>query len=68
MSFPSGDVVMTPFGAACSSCHDSTFAKAHMTQNGARLDVSRDSVGVISESCQVCHGPGAQWDAATAHK
>ena len=39
-----------------------------MQQNGARLNVNRNSVGVIAESCQVCHGPGAEWDAASVHK
>jgi OmcA/MtrC family decaheme c-type cytochrome len=62
------DVVQTPFGSACAACHDHPSAKAHMTQNGARLSVSRNSVGTIAESCQVCHGPGAEWDAATVHK
>jgi OmcA/MtrC family decaheme c-type cytochrome len=62
------DVVRTPFGAACSSCHDNSAAKAHMQQNGARLDVNREDVGVVAESCKVCHGAGADFDAAKVHK
>jgi len=62
------DTVQTPFGGACAACHDSSAAKAHMTQNGSRLNVNRNSVGVIAESCQVCHGPGSEWDAAKVHK
>ena len=62
------DVVQTPFGGACAACHDSSSAKAHMGQNGSKLNVSRTSVGVVAESCQVCHGPNAEWDAAKVHK
>jgi OmcA/MtrC family decaheme c-type cytochrome len=67
------DVVQTPFAAACAACHDSSPAKAHMAQNGAKLDVSRANaltggVFVSSEACQVCHGPGSEWDAAKVHK
>jgi OmcA/MtrC family decaheme c-type cytochrome len=62
------DTVQTPFGAACASCHDSSAARSHMQINGSRLNVNRSSVGVISESCQVCHGPGASYDAAVVHK
>ena len=62
------DVVRTPFGAACSSCHDNSAAKAHMQQNGARLDVNREDVGTVAESCKVCHGAGADFDAAKVHQ
>jgi OmcA/MtrC family decaheme c-type cytochrome len=62
------DTVRTPFGAACSSCHDSNDAKLHMQQNGAMLNVNRDAVGVVAESCKVCHGSGATYDAAVVHK
>jgi len=67
------DTVQTPFGAACAACHDHPSAKAHMQQNGARLGVTRTSTltggaFISSESCQVCHGPGSEWDAATVHK
>jgi len=62
------DVVQTPFGSACASCHDSADAKLHMTQNGARLNVNRADVGTVAESCKVCHGAGATYDAAAVHK
>jgi OmcA/MtrC family decaheme c-type cytochrome len=62
------DTVQTPYGSACASCHDSSAARSHMQINGSRLNVNRSSVGVISESCQVCHGPGASYDAAVVHK
>jgi OmcA/MtrC family decaheme c-type cytochrome len=62
------DTVQAPYGSACASCHDSSAARSHMQINGSRLNVNRSSVGVISESCQVCHGPGASYDAAVVHK
>jgi OmcA/MtrC family decaheme c-type cytochrome len=62
------DTVQTPFAGACYACHDHPAARAHMLQNGALLNVNRNSVGTIAESCQVCHGPGAEFDAAKAHK
>jgi OmcA/MtrC family decaheme c-type cytochrome len=62
------DTVQTPFGSACAACHDHPSAKAHIQQNGSRLNVNRNTVGTIAESCQVCHGPGAEWDAAKVHK
>jgi len=62
------DIVITPFGAACTSCHDNSSAVAHMELNGARINKNRtDAVGVV-ESCSVCHGPGSAYDAAVVHK
>jgi hypothetical protein len=66
---PNGqDLVTTPFAAACVSCHDNTAAQSHMTQNGAKIWQPRNTVGSIAESCQVCHGSGATYDAAVVHK
>jgi OmcA/MtrC family decaheme c-type cytochrome len=62
------DSVVTPFAAACVSCHDSTSAQGHMQTNGARLFVPRSQAAGVQEACQVCHGPGAEWDAAVVHK
>jgi len=62
------DVVQTPFAGACAACHDNGPAKSHMTLNGAKLNVNREDVGTIGESCQVCHGPGADFDAAKVHQ
>ena len=39
-----------------------------MQQNGARLDVNREDVGTVAESCKVCHGAGADFDAAKVHQ
>ena len=37
-SSPDDDVNITPTAAVCSSCHDDTASKSHMTANGARFD------------------------------
>jgi OmcA/MtrC family decaheme c-type cytochrome len=44
-----------PATGACGSCHDSASAKAHFAANTAT------SIG--AESCNVCHGPGASYEA-----
>jgi OmcA/MtrC family decaheme c-type cytochrome len=62
------DTVQTPFGSACASCHDSDLAKLHMRQNGSKLNVNRDEVGTVAESCRVCHGAGADFDAVRVHQ
>jgi OmcA/MtrC family decaheme c-type cytochrome len=51
------DYYMQPTGAACTGCHDSDDAVAHvtaMTANG-------------KESCAVCHGTGATYDVDVVH-
>lgn len=62
------DSVVTPYAAACVSCHDHPSAKGHMQTNGARLFVPRSEAVGAFEACQVCHGPGAEWDAAVVHR
>jgi OmcA/MtrC family decaheme c-type cytochrome len=62
------DQVNTPFAGACLSCHDSSAAKAHMTQNGAAINVARSVAKTAVESCAVCHGSGSEWDVTTVHK
>jgi hypothetical protein len=42
-----------------------------MTQNGGDFMAGKDDTGAISssgsETCQLCHGPGATADVAEAH-
>ena len=62
------DKVVTPFTAACVSCHDRADAKAHMTLNGGLINAARaNAVGVV-ESCATCHGPGKTYDTSVAHQ
>jgi OmcA/MtrC family decaheme c-type cytochrome len=67
------DIVRTPFAAACSSCHDNTAAKAHITINGGQLDLARSTALLPGrpledvESCAVCHGPGRDFDTSRVH-
>ena len=54
----------------CGTCHDSTAAKAHMTQNGGAFGVAGGKTltpSSTSEACAVCHGPGRPEDTAKAH-
>ncbi len=47
-----------PITAACMSCHDSDAAIAH-----AQLNTTSDA----TESCDVCHAEGTEFDAAKEH-
>jgi hypothetical protein len=55
-------LVVTPITDACSACHDSTAAIAHMRQNGGLFYAPRAgalaSGGGAQEQCLICHGPG----------
>jgi hypothetical protein len=45
--------------AVCNSCHDSDAATAH-------IDLMISASG--TESCEVCHSPGKEWDVERVHK
>ena len=70
----STDTVVTPFAAACMSCHDNTPAKAHISIMGGALNVTRAAAQPTPrplediESCVVCHGPGRDFDTERVHK
>ena len=51
--------LIPPTRAACTSCHDSLFAKAHAA-------VNVDTVSGV-EACAVCHGASADFAVATVH-
>jgi len=63
-----GDLMTTPFTAACASCHDSAPAAAHMRLNGGQISVARSTLNTAGESCAVCHGVGSTYDPAVVHK
>lgn len=60
------DVVQTPYAGACAACHDTPLAAAHMEQNGAMLNVTRDMLGGM-ETCVLCHGAGRAADVNVVH-
>jgi len=65
------DTVISPNSAVCSSCHMDSLAMNHMLQNGGDFDADKDENGVLisssSETCELCHGPGASADTREAH-
>lgn len=61
------DKVITPFAAACVTCHDSTAAQAHMTLNGGQIKVPRSTLNIAGEACAVCHGAGSTYDPVKVH-
>jgi OmcA/MtrC family decaheme c-type cytochrome len=52
------ETFLSPAGAACAACHDSSGAEAHV-----RVMVGSDG----TETCETCHGVGKQWDVQTVH-
>ena len=63
-----GDLMTTPFTAACVSCHDSTAAQAHMKLNGGQIKVVRTALASAGESCAVCHGATSEFAPSKVHK
>lgn len=60
---------ITPTAAACSACHDTALAKAHMEQNGGSFYIQQSMIGIGDqiETCAVCHGAGAIADVKKVH-
>ncbi|MCG8370978.1 MAG: hypothetical protein MJA32_10755, partial [Proteobacteria bacterium] len=65
------DVAISPNTAVCSSCHTDDLARNHMIQNGGDFTAGKDDTGAMistgSETCRLCHGPGASADTAVMH-
>ena len=65
------DVAISPNAAICSSCHTSQTAREHMIQNGADFNATKTASGALvspsTETCALCHGPGAVADVAKVH-
>lgn len=49
---------LQPIGAACTGCHDKPATVAHV-----QIMTATDG----TESCETCHGNGAQWDVQRVH-
>ena len=78
------DKVVSPFAAACVSCHDSVAAASHMATQGGMIQIERGdaSLGAPAagtwaynvatpgkgEACATCHGTGRAEDIAVKHK
>jgi hypothetical protein len=51
--------VVPPITAACTACHDGIAAGGH-------AELQTTSAGV--ETCEVCHGPGSEFEVAAVHE
>jgi OmcA/MtrC family decaheme c-type cytochrome len=69
LSLPNAtDILISPYSAACVSCHDSAAAKAHMETNGGKVSKARSAFTPLAESCATCHGVGKSEGVDVVHK
>jgi OmcA/MtrC family decaheme c-type cytochrome len=61
-------LVVSPITAACSACHDSPAARAHMESSGGQFYNPRSSLATNVEQCLICHGPGKLMPIGQVHK
>jgi len=65
------DTVISPNTAVCSACHIDSTSKAHMVQNGGDFNATKTMFGTLvsagTETCSLCHGPGAVADVKVMH-
>jgi OmcA/MtrC family decaheme c-type cytochrome len=68
-SGPAGQTAVTAATAVCSSCHQSATEKTHMMQNGGNFAAVKNASSqvVSTETCTICHGPGAVADVKVVH-
>jgi OmcA/MtrC family decaheme c-type cytochrome len=68
------DKVVSPFAAACISCHDSVAAQSHAATQGGLIQGTRTAFQTkvatpgAGEACLTCHGAGKAEDVAVKHK
>jgi OmcA/MtrC family decaheme c-type cytochrome len=69
---PADDRAVSPNTAACSACHTSSSARAHMELNGGSFSLTKNADGTTAggpvETCSVCHGAGRSADVRQAHR
>jgi len=61
-------LVESPITAACAACHDSPTYLEHMRQMGGTFYGTRALALAKTETCLLCHGPGAAAAIADVHK
>jgi OmcA/MtrC family decaheme c-type cytochrome len=68
-SGPAGQTAVTAATAACSACHTSPTEALHMEQNGGSFNAIKDANSHVAstETCLICHGPGAVADVKVVH-
>ena len=68
------DKVVSPFAAACISCHDSVAAQSHAATQGGLIQGTRAAFQTkiatpgAGEACATCHGIGKAEDVTVKHK
>jgi OmcA/MtrC family decaheme c-type cytochrome len=68
-SGPNGQTAVTAATAACSACHQAATEKTHMMQNGGSFMAMKNAGSQVmsTETCSICHGPGAIADVKVVH-
>jgi OmcA/MtrC family decaheme c-type cytochrome len=64
------DIANSPTVAACLTCHTTSTATSHMTQNGGVIGGMKTANGQVAnqaETCSLCHGPGRTADIREVH-
>ncbi|MBE0619598.1 MAG: OmcA/MtrC family decaheme c-type cytochrome [Burkholderiales bacterium] len=62
------NLVNSPIAAACFSCHDSSTAQTHMSQDGGgSIYEARSTAMLKTENCLFCHGSGKLVDIKVQH-
>lgn len=61
-------LVESPITAACAACHDAPTYLEHMRQMGGTFYGTRASALAKTETCLLCHGPGAAAAIADVHR
>jgi OmcA/MtrC family decaheme c-type cytochrome len=60
-------LVNSPITGACTACHDSKIAIAHMQGNGGAFYEARSTALAKVEQCLICHGNGKTADIRAVH-